>query len=122
MPLGVKRNDLVRSKGRWALRPAISVAPISRLGVRLRMWHDSSMPTTLQPSELRPLLHEKIDQCAPDDLPLLHRVMVELERDRLVAGLNAEFDRDREAGRLARLPEIIREARAALATRRPDSV
>ena len=57
-----------------------------------------------------------------DDLPLLHRVMVELERDRLVAELNAEFDRDREAGRLARLPEIIREARAALAARHPESV
>ena len=95
---------------------------VSSLGVGLHLWHDESMPTTSTPSELRPLLHEKIDQCAPDDLPLLHRVMIELERDRLVAGLNAEFDRDREAGRLARLPEIIREARAALATRRTDSV
>ncbi len=75
------------------------------------------MPTTATPSELRPLLHEKLDQCPTDDLPLLHRVMVELERDRLMAGLNADFDRDREAGRLARLPEIIREARAALAAR-----
>ena len=46
--------------------------------------------------------------------------MLEMERDRLVAGLNAEFDRDREAGRLARLPEIIREARAALAARRSE--
>jgi len=79
------------------------------------------MPTTSNPSELRPLLHEKIDQWAPDDLPLLHRVMVELERDRLIAELNAEFDRDRESGRLARLPEIIREARAALASRRAES-
>ena len=80
------------------------------------------MPTISKPSELRPLLHEKLDQWAPDDLPLLHRVMVELERDRLVAELNVEFDRDREAGRLARLPEIIREARAALAARRLESV
>jgi hypothetical protein len=80
------------------------------------------MPTKSEPSELRPLLHEKLDQCAADDLPLLHRVMVEPERDRLLAGLNAEFDRDREARRLARLPEIIREARAALATRRSESV
>ena len=43
--------------------------------------------------------------------------MLELERDRLVAEVNAEFDRDRDAGRLARLPEIIREAREALALR-----
>lgn len=46
--------------------------------------------------------------------------MPQLERDRLVAELNAEFDRDRESGRLARLPEIIREARAALALRPPN--
>lgn len=69
------------------------------------------------PNELRPLLHERLDQWAAEDLPLLHRVMLELERDRLVAELNEEFDRDRDSGRLARLPEIIREARAALALR-----
>ena len=67
----------------------------------------------------RPLLNERLDQWAADDLPRLRRVMLELERDRLVAELNAEFDRDRESGRLARLPEIIREARAALALRPP---
>ena len=69
------------------------------------------------PNELRPLLHERLDQWAAADLPLLHRVMLELERDRLVAELNEEFDRDRDSGRLARLPEIIRAARAALANR-----
>jgi hypothetical protein len=69
------------------------------------------------PNTLRPLLHERIDQWAAADLPLLHRVMLELDRDRLVAELNAEFDRDRESGRLARLQEIIRDARAALALR-----
>jgi hypothetical protein len=71
------------------------------------------------PNALRPLLHERIDQWAAADLPLLHRVMLELERDRLVAELNQDFDRDREAGRLARLQDIIREARAALALRSP---
>jgi hypothetical protein len=69
------------------------------------------------PKELRPLLHQRIDQWAAEDLLLLHRVMLELERDRLVEGLNADFDRDRQAGKLLRIPEIIREARAALATR-----
>ena len=69
------------------------------------------------PNELRPLLHERLDQWAAADLPLLHRVMLELERDRLVAELNEEFDRDRDSGRLARLPEIIRAARVALANR-----
>ena len=77
--------------------------------------------TPIDPKNLRPLLHERIDQWAADDLPLLHRVMLELERDHLVTELNEEFDRDREAGRLGRLPEIIREARAALALRSPGS-
>ena len=74
------------------------------------------------PKELRPLLHERIDQWAAEDLVLLHRVMLELERDLRAAELNEEFDRDRESGRLARLPEIIREARAAIAERSPRSV
>ncbi len=71
------------------------------------------------PNELRPLLHERIDRWAAEDLPLLHRVMLELERDRLVAELNEDFDRDREAGRVTKLHEIIQEARAALALRPP---
>lgn len=71
----------------------------------------------VDPDGLRPLLHERIDQWAAEDLLLLHRVMLELERDRLVVELDAEFDRDRESGRLAKLPQIIREARAALALR-----
>jgi len=74
-------------------------------------------PTPTDPRELRPLLHERLDQWAAEDLPLLHRVMLELERDRRVAELNEEFDRDRESGRLARLQEIIQEARAALRSR-----
>jgi hypothetical protein len=76
-------------------------------------------PAPTDPNELRPLLHKRIEQWAAEDLPLLHRVMLELERDRLAAGLNAEFDRDRESGRLGRLHEIILEARATLALRPP---
>ena len=75
------------------------------------------MPAPTDPKELRPLLHESIAQWAAEDLPLLHRVMLELERDRGVGELNEEFDRDRDSGRLAKLQEIIREARAAIAVR-----
>ena len=80
-----------------------------------------STPAPSDPNVLRPLLHQRIDQWAAADLPLLHRVMLELERDRLVTEVNEEFDRDRESGRLARLPEIIREARAALTLRSPGT-
>ena len=80
-----------------------------------------STPAPSDPNVLRPLLHQRIDQWAAADLPLLHRVMLELERDCLVTELNEEFDRDRESGRLARLHEIIRDARAALALRSSGS-
>ena len=76
-----------------------------------------STPAPSDPNVLRPLLHQRIDQWAAADLPLLHRVMLELERDRLVTEVNEEFDRDRESDRLNRLPEIIREARAVLTLR-----
>ena len=79
----------------------------------------TQIPT--DPNELRPLLHKRLDQWAAADLPVLRRVMLELERDRLIDELNEEFDHDRDSGRLARLPEIIREARTALALRRTGS-
>lgn len=77
----------------------------------------SNMPTTQQPSELRPALHAKIDQLDGEALAILHRVALRLELDQVVAQVDAEFDTLREAGRLDRVPEIIREARAALRAR-----
>ena len=56
------------------------------------------------PNELRPLLHRRIDDLPDAELALLHRVMLELERDRLLSVLNDEFDKDRDAGRLRHLP------------------
>jgi len=56
----------------------------------------SSLTTApMDPKELRPLLHAEVDRLRDENLLVLHRV----------------------AGKLARLPEIIREARAALRTR-----
>jgi hypothetical protein len=48
---------------------------------------------------------------------LLHRVALQLELEEVSARVDAGFDADRAAGKLARLPEIIREARAALSKR-----
>lgn len=73
------------------------------------------------PKELRPLLHERIDRWGEEDLRILHRVMLELERDRVLEGVNADFDQDRERGRLDRVPEMIREARAVLTRRAADA-
>jgi hypothetical protein len=75
------------------------------------------MPTTLDPRELRPALHAKIDEMDGETLAILHRVALQLELDRLTGEVDAEFDRLRGQGRLDRLPEIIREAREAIRAR-----
>ena len=73
----------------------------------------------LDPSELRPLLHAEVDKLGAENLLVLHRVALELELDEVADRLNDGFDADRAAGKLARLPEIIREARAAIHARPP---
>jgi hypothetical protein len=73
-----------------------------------------SMPTTLEPSELRPALHAKVEQLDGEALAILHRVALQLELDQLVGEVDADFDKLRARGGLDRLPEIIREARAAI--------
>ena len=73
--------------------------------------------TDIDPKDLRPLLHAEIDKLRDDSVALLHRVALQLELEEVSARLDEGFDADRAAGKLARLPEIIREARAALRQR-----
>ena len=72
------------------------------------------MLTTLEPSELRPALHAKIEQLDDEALAILHRVALQLELDQLVGEVDADFDKLRAQGGVERIPEIIREARAAI--------
>lgn len=71
----------------------------------------------LDPKDLRPLLHAEIDKLGDENLAVLHRVALQLELEEVSARLDSAFDSDRAAGKLARLPEIIQEARAALRQR-----
>lgn len=48
---------------------------------------------------------------------MLHQVALQLELDDVTGRLDAGFGADAAAGKLARLPEIIREARAAIRAR-----
>lgn len=75
----------------------------------------TAMPT--DPKELRPLLHAEVDRLHAENLLVLHRVALELELDEVTERLNTGFDADRAAGKLARLPEMIRSARAAIHAR-----
>lgn len=75
------------------------------------------MPTTLEPSELRPALHAKVEQLDGEALAILHRVALQLELDQLVGEVDGDFDNLRAQGGLDRLPEIVREVRAAIRLR-----
>lgn len=66
------------------------------------------------PVQIRPLLHAGIDRLGGENLLLMHRIAMQLELEEVTARLNDGFDEDRLAEKLARLPEIIREARAAI--------
>ena len=83
----------------------------------MRACYLRSMQTSLDPAELRPALHARIDQLDGESLAVLHRVALQLELEELVSEVDAGFDTLREQGRLERLPEIIREARAAIRAR-----
>jgi hypothetical protein len=75
----------------------------------------TSTPT--DPEHLRPLVHADIDRLPATYLSAVHRLLLELELDEVSDRLDAGFDADRAAGKLAELPDIIRAARASLRER-----
>ncbi|MBK8038942.1 MAG: hypothetical protein IPK22_17695 [Verrucomicrobiaceae bacterium] len=79
----------------------------------------STLTATLpaDPAQLRPMVYAEVDKLGAQSLLLLHRVALQLELEEVTDRLNTGFDADRAKGRLERLPEIIREARAALHAR-----
>ena len=86
------------------------------------MWQPPRMSafatTPVDPKELRPLLHAEVDKLRDENLLVLHRVALELELDEVTERLNEGFDADRTAGSLARVPELIHTARAAIRARK----
>jgi hypothetical protein len=70
--------------------------------------------TVLEPRKLRPEIIQRIEAMDDESLLLLHRLLLHLEKERLWHELSAEAEADRHSGKLDRLPEIIREARAEL--------
>ena len=74
---------------------------------------------TLSSSEIRPLLQSKIGQMSDDHVQKLHRVMQKLEAQQLWYEIKSEGARDRAAGKLDRLNEVIAEVRAEMAAGRP---
>ena len=69
------------------------------------------------PQQLRPLLHQRIDEMSAEELDLVERVLARVEMDRLWQQVREGFTQDWDAGRYARLDETIREVRADLKQR-----
>lgn len=70
--------------------------------------------TVLEPKKLRPEIIQRVEAMDDASLLVLHRVLLIVEKERLWHELATEVEQDRLAGKLERLPEIIREARAEL--------
>ena len=68
----------------------------------------------LEPKKLRPEIIQRIESMDDENLLVLHRVLLIVEKERLWRELSAEPEQDRVSGKLDRLPEIIRQARAEL--------
>lgn len=73
--------------------------------------------TVLEPKKLRSEIIQRIGSMDDESLLLLHQTLLLVEKERLWHELSAEVEQDRRSGKLDRLPEIIREARAELRKR-----
>jgi hypothetical protein len=70
--------------------------------------------TVLEAQKLRPEIIQRIEAMDDASLLLLHRLILHVEKEHLWRELSAESEADRRSGKLDRLPDIIREARAGL--------
>jgi hypothetical protein len=70
--------------------------------------------TVLEPKKLRPEIIHRIEAMDDESLLLVHRILLLVEKQRLWTELSADAEADRKSGKLQRLPEIIRQARAEL--------
>ena len=73
--------------------------------------------TILEPAKLRPEIIHRIESLQDQDLAVLHRVLLLLEKENLWKELSAEAEADRQVGKLDQLPKIIEEARVELRKR-----
>jgi hypothetical protein len=75
---------------------------------------DMTMTATFNPTEIRPLLQNKIGQMSDDQVQSLHRVMQKLEARQLWEEIKADGARDRTEGKYDRLNDVLTEVRAEM--------
>lgn len=91
----------------WVLQKGFALAAQTR--------HIKRMSSTvLEAKKLRPEIIQRIENLDDENLLVLHRFLLIVEKERLWRELSTEAEQDRASGQLQRLPEIIREARAEL--------
>ena len=61
---------------------------------------------------------QRVKQLSVDEMAVLHRVMLQMEKERLWKEFSEDMAEDWNAGKFARLNEVLQEARAALCERR----
>ena len=66
----------------------------------------------LEPEQLKPVLHEKIERMNGEQLVLLDRVLLQLEVEQAADRLSEAFDADHAQGKLQRVAELVRQFRA----------
>ena len=68
---------------------------------------------TTDPEELRPLLHERIDQCNPEELEAVRKTLLMPEARRLADEFGREMAEDWRTGKITeeKIAEAIREHR-----------
>lgn len=71
-----------------------------------------SPATSLEPEQLKPVLHEKIERMNGEELLLLDRVLLQIEAEQVAARLSEAFEADQAAGKLQRVAELVRQFRA----------
>jgi hypothetical protein len=72
----------------------------------------SQSSTPVQPEQLKPLLHEKIERMNGEQLALLDRVLLQLEVEQAADHLGEAFDADHAQGKFHRVVELVRQFRA----------
>jgi hypothetical protein len=81
-----------------------------------------SIGTSPPPQQLRPLLHEKIDQLTDVELAAVHKQLLILELRREFDGIGGEMARDWNEGRITRetVDEAVRKYRTTHHHATPD--
>jgi len=66
----------------------------------------------IEPGNLKPILHLKIERMTEPQLSVLNRVLLQIEAEDLADRVGAAFDQDQKQGRLRRIPELVKQFRA----------